>query len=500
MAEFTIKGSHTQNREKKFDLRLPAAREYLTVGPADKNDALGPEHLIHHAVQQRRHIRHKAGYSSPVVYKRYEPISMHNTYRRILARHPFPLLQGPLIPGIDSVLYAVKTSSENASNEDADILTAKTIFSHDKNQECGRWLPLKNGIDCWVDHSCYTPIADLKIDDGTYEVSSPEKSALCGPASSLEDRTLLYTCEFGNCTILCSCRICTIDKFRCEDSCETSCCEDCSYQCREHDLKLPWTFNSKIDQFTMVTTTTKLNYFHFATPYAGIPSNCSACSKDVLEHQVLHLAVHTKCKFCRQEFRPYDKRSVVTVSDFRRAELEMIKNEERTCQICFKKCEDKRARKKHEVKTHLSKTQKNFPCTKCEKRYSNKNALNYHYRTVHEKKKSCPEEKKDEETFQCEDCDQIFSVGKSLVRHMKLVHRYTDKNLDYAPTDNDILSCSDCDSTFLREHNLRRHKDTVHKEKVLWKPVQCPSCGKEFTLKHNLARHLKKQICQNLSK
>ena len=105
-----------------------------------------------------------------------------------------------------------------------------------------------------------------------------------------------------------------------------------------------------------------------------------------------------------------------------------------------------------------------------------------------------------EETFQCEDCDQIFSVGKSLVRHMKLVHRYTNKNLNYAPTDNDILSCSDCDSTFLREHNLRRHKDTVHKEKVTWKPVHCPSCGKEFTLKHNLARHLKKQICQNLSK
>ena len=136
MVEFTIKGSHIQNREKKFDLRLPAAREYLTVGPADKNDALGPEHLIHHAVQQRRHIRHKAGYSSPVVYKRYEPISMHNTYRRILARHPFPLLQGPLIPGIDSVLYAVKTSSENAGNQDSDILTAKTIFSHEKNQEC----------------------------------------------------------------------------------------------------------------------------------------------------------------------------------------------------------------------------------------------------------------------------------------------------------------------------------------------------------------------------
>ena len=138
MTEVTIKGSHMQDREKKFDLKLPAAREYLNMGCIDQNDDLGPEHLVKHAVQQRRHIRHKAGYSSPVVYKRYEPVSMKNTFKRILARHPFPLLQGPLVPGIDSVLYAVKTSSENVSDPDSDILTAKTIFSHDKNQECGR--------------------------------------------------------------------------------------------------------------------------------------------------------------------------------------------------------------------------------------------------------------------------------------------------------------------------------------------------------------------------
>lgn len=80
------------------------------------------------------------------------------------------------------------------------------------------------------------------------------------------------------------------------------------------------------------------------------------------------------------------------------------------------------------------------------------------------------------------------------MRHMKLVHIYTDKNLDYAPTDNDLLACSDCDSTFLRNHDLK-HKDTVHKEQVTWKPVKCASCGKEFSRKDNLARHLKKQIC-----
>ena len=67
MTEVTIKGSHMQDREKKFDLKLLAAREYHTMGCIDQNDDLGPEHLVKHAVQQRRHIRHKAGYSSPVV-------------------------------------------------------------------------------------------------------------------------------------------------------------------------------------------------------------------------------------------------------------------------------------------------------------------------------------------------------------------------------------------------------------------------------------------------
>lgn len=334
MAGFSIKGSHIQDRERKFFMRLPAAREYLTMGCTDQNDELGPENLIRYAVRQKRHIRHKGGYTSPVVYKRCEPVSMHNTYRRILKRYPFPLLQGPLIPGIDTVLYATATSSGVISKPDSDILTAKTIFCHDKSQECGNWSPLKNGIDCWVDNSCHTPIEDLKIEDGTYEVGSPEKLSYYGTASSLEDQKLIYTCEFGQCTISCSCSICNIDQPRCDDSCETVSCGHCSYQCREHDLKLPWTFNPKTDQFTLVTS--KLNYFHYASPYAGIPSNCLACSKDGLEHQVLHLAEHTKCKFCRQEFRPYDKSSIVTVSDFRRAELDMIQNEKELAKFALR--------------------------------------------------------------------------------------------------------------------------------------------------------------------
>ena len=105
MIEFSsIKGSHKEDKGRKFELKLPTAREYLTMGCIDPNDDLGPDRLIKYAVQQRRHIRHKGGYSSPVVHKGYEPVSMHNTYKRILARHPFPLFQGPLVPGIDSYI------------------------------------------------------------------------------------------------------------------------------------------------------------------------------------------------------------------------------------------------------------------------------------------------------------------------------------------------------------------------------------------------------------
>ena len=91
-----------------------------------------------------------------------------------------------------------------------------------------------------------------------------------------------------------------------------------------------------------------VNYFQFATPYSGIPVNCESCSKDVLEHQILHLLVHLSCKFCCFEFRPFEKESIVTLGNFTTAERNMIKDENRTCSICFFKCRDILARKRHE--------------------------------------------------------------------------------------------------------------------------------------------------------
>ena len=291
-------------------------------------------------------------------------------------------------------------------------------------------------------------------------------------------------------------------------------CQQCTKQCTRHELKLPWSFNSKTDHFTMVTQ--DINYFQFATPYAGIPLNCHFCSTDVLEQQILHLVVHLRCKFCCLEFRPFDKESIVTTGDFIKAERHMIKDENRTCSICFIKCKDRSARKKHEIRKHSQK-EKKLKCEICNKSYFDMTGLKYHNETKHgamheHKCKLCnglfssstklSEHKRIEHVgaiienqSECSDCGKIFTFKQALLRHLKEVHRYTAENMDYADDDTDTLHCKECDATFLREAHLKRHKETVHGSGNRRKLINCPSCGQEFSTKDSLTRHMKKNIC-----
>ena len=97
-----------------------------------------------------------------------------------------------------------------------------------------------------------------------------------------------------------------------------------------------------------------------STPYAGIPRSCQICTNDVLEHQILHLIVHLNCKFCRQEFRPFEYRSIVNIYDFKMAEVELRKEEESTCPSFLKVCFDIKSRKRHEKRSHGSHTCTDF--------------------------------------------------------------------------------------------------------------------------------------------
>ena len=501
MEDFFIQGCRIEN-QGKHELKLPAARKYKIITPRGEADILEPAKLIRHAVQMRKQSRHKRGLSSPVVIRGYEPVDMYNSYDKILARHPFPFFQGPLIVELDKSLNMVKKGRENVNRRtditdisDSEIQAAKTIFVHSTSQECGKWNPLKCGLQGWGNIA--GSASEILSESKPYKVSRQDDTHLEGPASSRKNMSLLFICQLHQCVIECPCSICmnVTEKKSCSYQCRTKCIE-CRYQCLEHELKLPWTFNEQTDQFTMVTS--EADYFHFATPYAGIPTDCQSCSNDVAEHQILHLVVHINCKFCCQEFRPFDKEIIVTMNDFIRAENKMIYTEERTCSICFNRCPDKKSRKRHEVKAHLIQTSKTHQCQICDKRYSNKNALKYHCSTKHKDNTDIPKDDKveDKETreaeFGCEDCNKQFLSEKSKWRHQREVHRYTIKFLDYAPEDSEQFQCSECSSTFLRKAYLRQHQDNVHGEK---RKIICPSCGTEFSWKDNLTRHLKKQIC-----
>ena len=503
MADFSIRGQHSEDGSKILKLKLPTARKYKIVTIENSNEILQPSLLIKHAVRMRQQTFLKRGWSQAVIYRGYKEVKLHSSLLQILSKHPFPLQQGPSIPQLDCAPFSNQTETE--------MLIAKTIFSHSESQECGEWTPLQSGLGGWGIISPFTSLTESPCE--TFTVSRLG-NGIQGAASSKKDMNLLYTCSLQNCIIKCPCSICRATKEQCDANCESKKCPQCTKQCKRHELKLPWLFNAKTDHSTMVTQDT--NYFQFATPYAGILLNCDSCSTDVLEHQILHLVVHLQCKFCCLEARPFDKGSIVTERDFMKAERQVIKDENRTCSICFIKCKDRSARKNHEINKHRQK-EKTLKCEICSKSYFNMTGLKYHNETKHgimqehrcklcnglfssstelsEHKKIEHIESIIEKENRCSDCGKIFTFKRALVRHLKEVHRYTAENLDYAPEGSDTLHCKECDATFLRVANLLRHKETVHGSGVTRKIINCPSCGKEFSRKDSLTRHLKKNIC-----
>ena len=504
MADFSLKGSFLENSDRILKLKLPSARSYQIVPFETEFDNLKPGKFIKQAVKMRGD-KYKWGYSRPtIILKGYQEVNMHNTLQRILSRHPFPLFQGPLILHLDLSLYKTKMGKWENGPSESEIVEAKTIFNHDESQECGKWTPLKCGLEGWG--NIYTPTAEVT----TFQCCNQKGENIDGVASSRENMAVLHTCKFQKCIIQCPCTICMNTEVRCSKKCKKLKCEECKYQCKDHQIKLPWTFNADTDQYTMLTT--NIEFYHFATPYAGIPVNCASCTEDLLQHQILHLVVHLRCKYCCQEFRPYEKESIVTKNDYWKAEWKLIIDEKRTCSICFLKCPDKMSRKRHEIKSHVITLEKTHPCTLCNKSYTNKNALAYHYSAKHNRraqlKSAATKDKQsgegtkknnelEEKEFKCEDCGKTLKFEKSLDLHRKLVHRYTSKNLDYVPDHDLQFDCSKCNSKFLRKAELTRHKDTVHKERTIWKIIICPSCGTEFSRKDSYKRHLKKNICKN---
>ena len=250
----------------------------------------------------------------------------------------------------------------------------------------------------------------------------------------------------------------------------------------------------------------------FATPYAGIPLSCDSCTKDVQEHQVLHLVWHVRCRFCRFEMRPFEQKSVVSKMDYKLAEKIVKRNDARTCSICLCTSQDAFARRKHEETVHEGRKDLGYSCVKCGKSYTNRNALNYHEQTHNEIiKHDCAlcelqfssernlvkhsELKHGEKTqiFKCEKCNVNISNKSNFDRHNRENHYEIKVNCDYVEDLDslNILKCENCDQTFKRKFDLKRHIGSTHSEIETKQHFDCPDCGKKFSRKFALNRHTK---------
>ena len=384
-----------------------------------------------------------------------------------------------------------------------EVFENRTMFTHPETQKCFEWVPSLTGKDAWNPDSIQ--ICDLQ--DPVNGVQGPASTKTMG---------IIYTCNKLKCVVHCPCSVCNDKKKTCTFLCRDKLCCECSSQCLKHQIKLPRLFNSETDLFTLVTN--KLDCYRFAIPYAGIPASCPQCSQEVLEHQTFHLVFHSRCRYCRNDLRPFERKNIVTMEDYQEAEKILKWLDSRTCSYCLVKCKNKVERKKHEATVHENKGK--YKCESCDKTYSNKNALNYHISNKHssrdEEEKFCCELCQSEFTtdaslrrhidtvhqdlsqrsmFECEECGNKFAQKGHLNRHRKEKHYDFNANLDFVEDMESFLQnkCDQCDKSFKRKYQLQRHIKTVHCDVEVKKQFKCSKCESKFSRPDALRRHVKQK-------
>ena len=415
----------------------------------------------------------------------------------LLSKHPFPLCQGPIILPIDTYLFNYQEKEELSAKI---IFENRTMFTHAETQECFEWVPTLTGNNAWN-----TDI--VKVEKYVLrELADPVKT-IQGPAS-IKSMGIIYTCNKMTCVIHCPCTLCN-DKKPCKLLCRDEVCGGCNGQCINHQIKLPRLFNSETDLYTL--SCTQLDCYRYGIPYAGIPASCSDCSKDLLEHQNLHLVFHTRCRYCRSDLRPFERRNIVTLNDYYEAKQLLKWNDKRTCSFCLVKCKEKHDREEHEKTVHENRGK--YRCEICGKTYSNKNALNYHVSNKHSGEETmifcelCPSkfttdaslqrhietvhQESQKAMFECDKCGAKFALLKTLNRHLKEQHFKLNANLDFVEDFESFLKekCGQCDKSFKRKYQLQRHVKTVHCE--LKKQFQCLQCECKYSRPDSLRRHVK---------
>ena len=102
---------------------------------------------------------------------------LQKTLQQLLSVNPFPISQDPVV-----------TRSEDKKTV-AQVIQAKTIFTHSETQACALWASEVLGTAAWTDNR----------DEGTYVVTQPDQNIQ--GVSNTRDMSMVFSCQLLKCVI-----------------------------------------------------------------------------------------------------------------------------------------------------------------------------------------------------------------------------------------------------------------------------------------------------------
>ena len=406
--------------------------------------------------------------------------------------YPVPRNIGPVVPHYDNH----KVNDINCDK----VIMEYTAFVHPPQQKCGKWIPVERDPTVFS----LTPQYIVEPYDDATEVTDK------GPHSN-ENMSIVYTCSQLKCSVNCSCKVCTSERYKCYKVCGQWPCIQCTSQCpKHHRVGLDRAYNEEEHSYSIKAESIKA--VKFMVKHTDIPKDCNDCQDDLMDHQTFHRVFHSRCKFCRQVLAPYDYYDVQTVEDYGTALEEISFRGKLTCAICLKMFMQPSDSKRHKQTVHGGKG--SHGCKKCIKKFSNKKDLEYHVHVQHTEPQheSCEQCGKsfisklsldihqqrihiENRMYDCDKCDSKFTQKNNLLRHRNEKHfaRKVDWRLVQLNEDWEF-KCALCDKVFQRKSNLNAHKENVHKvseDGTVVLPIKCAHCGKEYSKKSNVVRHEK---------
>ena len=175
--KFCLTGVSDKLSSRKFQLTLPRGKHFEVHAVKNCENETSVQELLKIAVNKEAY---DAYHNGPFGYIKGERVELPRTLQEILSKNPFPISQGPVMPPIDchsTRCFGQRTTPKSIS----EVLTSRTIFSHNENQSCYEWSPVSSGVSSWD-----PKLPTYNVGDATFSVQG---------AASTVDMGVVYSCE-----------------------------------------------------------------------------------------------------------------------------------------------------------------------------------------------------------------------------------------------------------------------------------------------------------------